>query len=65
MAMAGEAFGRTADGQPVERYTLARGSLRVQVITLGAVIAALDMPDRHGRAANVVLGLPDVRATRP
>lgn len=61
MAMAGEAFGRTADGQPVERYTLARGSLRVQVITLGAVIAALEVPDRQGRAANVVLGLPDVK----
>ncbi|MBE7249021.1 MAG: galactose-1-epimerase, partial [Actinomycetospora chiangmaiensis] len=59
--MAVEAFGRTADGQPVERYTLARGSVRVQVITLGAVIASLEVPDRQGRAANVVLGLPDVK----
>ncbi|MHC2104048.1 MULTISPECIES: aldose epimerase family protein [unclassified Methylobacterium] len=55
--MAGEIFGRTADGQIVTRHRLARGSLRVHVIDFGAVITAIEVPDRVGRSANVVLGL--------
>lgn len=55
--MAGEIFGRTADGQTVTRHLLARGSLRIHVIDFGAVITAIEVPDRAGRSANVVLGL--------
>lgn len=55
--MAGEAFGRTRDGEPVTRYTLARGALRLQVIDYGAIVTRLEVPDRAGRTANVVLGL--------
>jgi aldose 1-epimerase len=60
-AMAGEVFGRLADGRDVARHTLARGALRVQVIEFGAVVTALECPDRQGRSANVVLGLPDLK----
>ena len=55
--MAGEVFGRTADGQIVTRHTLVRGSLRVHVIDYGAIVTAIETPDRDGRTANVVLGL--------
>ncbi|GJD88959.1 Aldose 1-epimerase [Methylobacterium hispanicum] len=55
--MAGEGFGRTRDGEPVTRYTLERGPLRLQVIDYGAVVTRLEVPDRVGRRANVVLGL--------
>jgi aldose 1-epimerase len=58
--MAGEVFGRTADGRTVTRHTLARGGLRVQVIDYGAILTAVETPDRAGRLANVVLGLGDV-----
>ena len=55
--MVGEAFGRTAGGEPVTRFTLTRGPLRMQVIDHGAIITRLEVPDRAGRRANVVLGL--------
>ena len=55
--MAGECFGRTTDGQAVDRHVLVRGSLRVTVIAFGAVVTAIEVPDRAGRSANVVLGL--------
>ncbi len=55
--MQGERFGETADGEAVTRYTLARGALRLQVIDYGAVVTRLEVADRAGRSANVVLGL--------
>ncbi len=60
-AMTSEAFGRTEDGQPVARHTLVRGAMRVQIIDFGAVITAIEVPDRDGRMASVVLGLPDLK----
>ncbi len=59
--MRDELFGRTADGDEVRRHTLARGAFRVRVIEFGAVITSIETPDRQGRSANVVLGLPDLR----
>ncbi|MDP4006019.1 aldose epimerase family protein [Methylobacterium sp. NEAU K] len=55
--MPGDIFGRTADGQAVTRHVLDRGGLRVHVIDFGAVVTAIEVPDRAGRRANVVLGL--------
>ena len=48
-------FGRTADGREVERYTLknSRGAV-AEVITVGAIVASLRMPDRHGHLAEMV-----------
>ncbi len=53
-----EPFGRTADGQLVEMYTLSSQSgVRMRVITFGAIVVSLEAPDRAGRTADVVLGL--------
>lgn len=52
-----EPFGTTADGQAVGRHSLSRGSLRVDIIEFGAVITRIEVPDRAGHSANVVLGL--------
>ena len=56
------AFGTTADGRPVEAVTLtnARG-MRVRVITWGAILQAVEVPDRTGKTADVVLGYPDMK----
>ncbi len=35
--------------------------MRVQIIDFGAVITAIEVPDRDGRMASVVLGLPDLK----
>ncbi len=50
-------FGTTADGVPVDRYTLRNGrGMTVRLLTYGAAVNELLVPDREGRAADVVLG---------
>ena len=50
-------FGKTHDGQQVDQYTLrnARGA-SIKVITYGAIFSELNVPDRAGTFADVVLG---------
>lgn len=55
-------FGRTAAGEAVTRHALVRGTMRVEIITYGAAITAIEVPDRNGRSANVVLALGSVEA---
>jgi aldose 1-epimerase len=56
-----EPYGVTEDGQPVDAYTLTNtAGMRVRILTLGCIIARLEVPDRGGRLANVVLGLDSV-----
>jgi aldose 1-epimerase len=53
-----ERYGITEDGQPVDAYTLANvAGMRVRILTLGCIIARLEVPGRDGRFANVVLGM--------
>jgi len=53
-----ERFGITEDGRPVDAYTLANAAgMRVRILTLGCIIARLEVPDRDGKLANVVLGM--------
>jgi glucose/arabinose dehydrogenase/galactose mutarotase-like enzyme len=48
-------FGRTAEGAEVEAYTLTnRHGLSAKILTMGAIIAELRVPDRDGRLVNVV-----------
>jgi len=50
-------FGTMPDGTAVELYTLTNAnSLVCRVITYGAVITELDVPDRNGKLGDVVLG---------
>lgn len=49
-------FGVTRDGQAVELLTLDNGTVQCQLITYGAAIRALWVPDRQGRPVDVVLG---------
>ena len=56
-AVRSEAFGKTADGQPVELYTLTNmNGIEVRAITYGGIITSLKVPDRSGRVDDVVLG---------
>ena len=50
------AFGETPDGKKVEIYTLEEGALRARVMTYGARLVSLEVPDRNGKTADVVLG---------
>lgn len=54
-------FGKTADGTAVEVYTLKNSKGMVaKVMTLGATLTELHVPDKAGKTANVVLGFDDV-----
>ena len=50
------AFGTLADGETVEAITLGGRGMRARIITYGASIQSLLVPDRHGRFADVALG---------
>jgi aldose 1-epimerase len=50
-------FGKTKDGQTIEAYTLTNANgMKAKVITYGAILTELDVPDRQGKLADVVLG---------
>src|SRR5438034_1702326 len=54
-------FGKTADGEKVETYTLKnKNGVTVKLMTLGATITEINVPDQKGKFANVVLGFDDV-----
>ena len=51
-----ELFGTTKTGQRIDALTLQAGALRCRILTLGATLQALWVPDRAGRPVDVVLG---------
>jgi aldose 1-epimerase len=54
-------FGTLADGQAVEAITLTNAhGLSMRLIALGASVQMLSVPDRRGKAADVVLGYADL-----
>lgn len=62
MAVHTEPFGSARDGRPVEKITLRRGGMEAEVITYGAALRALRVPDRTGKPLDVVLGYKAVSA---
>ena len=55
-------FGSLPGGEPVEAITLAnKRGMKVTVITYGAAIQSLIVPDRRGRMADVTLGYPSLQ----
>ena len=53
-------FGALADGTRIEAVTLTGANgVRARIMTLGATLQALEVPDRDGRAADVTLGHDD------
>jgi aldose 1-epimerase len=50
-------YGKMPDGTEVEQFTLSNGKgITMKVITYGAIITELQVPDRDGKAADIVLG---------
>ena len=61
MAVTAQPFGTTSDGQAVTRYIL-RNSLGMQaaVLSYGAVVQSILVPDKNGVTRDVVLGYDDI-----
>jgi aldose 1-epimerase len=52
-----ESFGRLPDGTAVDIFTLVnRHGLKARIMTYGAILVSLDLPDRAGVLADCVLG---------
>ncbi len=52
-----QAFGKTADGEAVDLYTLTNSKgMEVQITNYGGIIVSLKTPDRAGKVGDVVLG---------
>jgi aldose 1-epimerase len=57
MPITSEPFGTTADGAPIERYTLTNtNGLQADIITYGGTLTALRVPDRSGALGDITLG---------
>jgi aldose 1-epimerase len=58
-----QAFGRLMGGQTVKRYTLTnRHGMSASIITYGAILTELRVPDRNGNLTNVVHGFDNLQA---
>jgi aldose 1-epimerase len=53
-------WGKTADGKPVQIFTLSDHALTVRITTFGARVVSIEAPDRRGKIADVVLGYDNV-----
>lgn len=52
-----QAFGKTAEGTPVDVYTLSnKNGMTAKIMTYGATLISLNAPDKSGKMADVVLG---------
>jgi aldose 1-epimerase len=46
----------SADGQPIDMYTLQDGKITVKILTYGGIVQSIETPDKKGQTANIVLG---------
>ena len=54
-------FGKTAEGEPVEIYTLTnQRGMQVKITNYGGIVVSLTAPDRNRKFADVVLGYNDL-----
>jgi aldose 1-epimerase len=53
-------FGRTLEGVEIDVVTLRSDAIEVRAMTFGATIVSIHTPDRHGVAADVVLGFDEL-----
>jgi aldose 1-epimerase len=58
MSISKQSWGKTPEGAEVDLYTLGNANgLRVKIMTYGATIASVEVPDRNGKTENVTLHL--------
>jgi aldose 1-epimerase len=60
MPVSAQRFGTTPDGEEVDRFTLDAGAVRVQLLSYGGALSAIEAPDRRGDRVNVLLGFADL-----
>lgn len=59
MAIKTEHFGTTRDGREISLFTIKNGNnMEIKLTDMGAVLVAVNVPDREGNIDDVVLGVP-------
>lgn len=53
-------FGKMPDGTAVDLYTLKDGKIEVRIMTYGAIVQSIKVPDRKGNIADVTLGFDNL-----
>ena len=53
-------FGRLPDGREITEYVLRDGTAECSILSLGAAVRTLTVPDREGKPVDVLLGMEDV-----
>jgi aldose 1-epimerase len=57
LSVAKELFGRTLDGVLVDKYILTNvHGVRVAILTYGAIVQSIDVPDKNGKLRDIALG---------
>ena len=65
LAMNGADFGTTADGSPVNIYTLRNAAgMEAKITNYGGIVVSLKTPDRNGKLDDVVLGFDSMDGYR-
>ena len=60
-ALQKKSFGKTTTGEEVEIYSLSnKKGMEAAIITFGATVVSLRVPDKNGKSADVVLGYDDM-----
>ncbi len=61
MSITKKTFGQTKDGRQVDAFILENSNgIKAKIINYGGVIVSLDVPDKSGNIADVVLGFDDM-----
>ena len=61
LTMSKDGFGKTPDGAAVDVFELTnKDGIRARIITYGAILTELHVPDRNGNSTDVVLGFDDL-----
>lgn len=55
-------FGKTPEGTPIDLHVLTNGKITAKVMTYGAIVTELHVPDRDGNPGDVVLGFDNLGA---
>lgn len=57
-----QSFGKTEDGSQVDLYTCTNANgLKVKLINYGAIVVAVETPDRDGKFENIALGFDSMK----
>jgi aldose 1-epimerase len=63
MDVAVDSFGQTPEGQQVRLYTLTNAhGLKAKIMTYGAIVVSLEVPDKSGKMGDIVLGYDNLNS---